>query len=347
MKTLLILTSAILLMSCGSGANRGEGIRISADEAARKVDITCDGQLFTSYIYPADLEKPVLYPIFTSAGTDITRGFPRNPRAGERVDHPHHVGMWFSFGDVNGLDFWNNSYAIPEDKKPLYGSVRHRQIVGIENARDKGILEVACDWVDIREDVLLKENTRFIFTGQGDTRIIERITTLEAALDSVVFTDNKEGMIAVRVDRAFEEPSTQPEVFLDANGNPTSVPVMNNEGVNGLYRNSNGAEHESGVWGKQAQWVSLSADKNGEEITLAIIDHPDNPGYPAHSHARGYGLFSCNNMGARVFDADAPLFRLVLHRGEKAVFRHLFVVKTNGFASDAELNELTISGWER
>lgn len=40
-----------------------------------------------------------------ASGKVITRGYPMNPRPFERMDHPHHVGLWFNFGDVNGLDF--------------------------------------------------------------------------------------------------------------------------------------------------------------------------------------------------------------------------------------------------
>ncbi|MDR2473786.1 MAG: PmoA family protein, partial [Tannerella sp.] len=320
----------------GSNKNNAK-ISFIADDAARKVDVLYDGKLFTSYIYPDDLEKPVLYPLFTANGTDVTRGFPRNPRAGERIDHPHHVGLWLSFGDVNGLDFWNNSYAIPDDKKSSYGSIRHKKVVKAKN----GELQVECDWVDYQNNILLIETTTFKFSGSGNIRIIDRTTTLTAQQDTVVFTDNKEGFIAIRVDRAFEEPSNKPEVFLDAAGNKTDVPIMNNEGVNGVYRNSNGAEYEKGVWGKPAGWVSLSANKNGEQITLAIIDHKNNPGYPAHSHARGYGLFSTNNLGNKVFDPSASEFKLSLKRGKKAVFRHRIIVKTNGFATDEELNQLS------
>jgi len=341
MKTIImtLTLAAISVTSCSKS-----GIEVIPDEANKKVDILYDGKLFTSYIYPDDMEKPVLYPIYTAKGTVVTRGFPRDPRPGERIDHPHHVGLWFSFGDINGLDFWNNSYAIPADKKDLYGSTRHRAITKTESGKDKGELDIEADWNDNSNKTLLKEKTRFIFKGKGDERIIERITEL-TAVDTVVFTDNKEGLIAIRVDRAFEEPSTKPEVFLDANGNETNVPSMNNEGVNGVYRNSEGVEGGD-VWGKPTRWVSLSADKNGEKISLAIIDHPNNPGYPAHSHARGYGLFSTNNMGSQVFEPQAPLVTFTLTPGQKAVFRHLILVKTGGFATDEELNELQKSGFE-
>jgi hypothetical protein len=87
--------------------------------------------------------------------------------------------------------------------------------------------------------------------------------------------------------------------------------------------------------------VSLSAKKGDEAISIAILDHKDNPGYPAHSHARGYGLFATNNIGNQSFDKDAPLFVLKLNPGESVTFKHLIVVKTNGFLTDEALNKLS------
>src|SRR4051812_32679304 len=77
----------------------------------QKVDVMVGGKLFTSYYYSSKIEKPVLYPLATASGVLVSRGFPLDPRPNERTDHPHHIGMWFNYGDVNGLDFWNNSYA--------------------------------------------------------------------------------------------------------------------------------------------------------------------------------------------------------------------------------------------
>jgi hypothetical protein len=104
------------------------------------VDVLIDGKLFTSYIYPNTIKKPVLYPLKTSKGTKITRGFPLEPTPGERVDHPHHVGLWFNYGDVNGLDFWNNSDSIKVEKRGGYGTIVHDDIVKMENGDDKAEL---------------------------------------------------------------------------------------------------------------------------------------------------------------------------------------------------------------
>src|SRR5260370_30430308 len=85
-----------------------KGVRVVSDEAHQRVDITIDGKAFASYLWPTSLKKPVLYPLITEEGITVTRGYPLEPRPGERVDHPHHAGMWFNYGNVNGFDFWNN-----------------------------------------------------------------------------------------------------------------------------------------------------------------------------------------------------------------------------------------------
>jgi hypothetical protein len=332
----IVIVATVLISVSGSSQNR---IILRPNLAEKKVDVLYDGRLFTSYIYPDDMEKPVLFPIYTSSSVVITRGFPRDPRPNERIDHPHHVGLWFNFGDINGLDFWNNSYAIPANEKSKYGSIKHRKIIETKSGQKEGVLVTTSDWVDSKGNVLLKDKSQYVFSGEGNRRIIRHTITLTAQVP-VTFTDNKEGLIALRVDRAFEEPSEKPEVFLDTNGNPTTVPVMNNEGVNGVYRNSDGLQKESGVWGKPARWVCLSAKKDGEDISIAIIDNKKNPGYPAHSHARGYGLFASNNMGSQVFDKNAPLFTFSLKPKQSVTFTHTIVIQDGHFLTDEEINAM-------
>lgn len=336
-RTGTILMSLFLFLTISASAQKA--VKFVTDEKSKKVDVLVDGKFFTSYIYPDDLDKPVLYPIFTSNGTVITRGFPRDPRPGERVDHPHHVGLWFNYGDVNGLDFWNNSYAIPADKKASYGSVRHKKVVKAEGGKTNGTLVVNTEWVDYQGNVLLTEESTFVFSGTDNERVIDRTTKLTGkAKGEVVFKETKEGMMGLRVDRAFEEPATKAEVFTDASGQPTAVPVLNNEGVNGVYRNSNGIE-KGDVWGKRANWVVLSATKGNEPISIAMVDHKNNFGYPAHWHARGYGLFAINNVAAKVYVPTDEEMKYSLANGQSLTFKHRIVVRSGQFLSDDEMNK--------
>ena len=303
-------------------------------EKDKKVEVLMDGKLFTAFIYPDDMEKQSLYPINSASGKTITRGYPYNPRPFERNDHPHHVGLWFNFGDVNGLDFWNNSFAIKQGEKHKYGSVKFKKIVSEKPSEGK--LVALSEWVDLKGNVLLEEETTYIFSGSTDIRAIERISKL-TSIQEVTFTENKEGLLGLRVDRAFEEPSTKAESFLDANGIETSVPIMNNTGVNGVYRNAEGIKGGD-VWAKRSTWVALRADKDGETITIVIIDHPENLNYPAWSHARGYGLFATNNLGGRAFDKDADPVKVVVKPGKTITFRHKIII--GGDLSDENINKI-------
>lgn len=322
-KYLATLFAGAIIIAAGVTAQKTNGNRITVvpNEAQRRVDISIDGKPFTSYIYPEDMEKPTLYPLRAATGTLVTRGFPRDPRPGERVDHPHHVGLWFNYGNVNDLDFWNNSYAIkPEDKHKM-GTVYHRAILSASSGANEGTLEVEADWDNSEKKVLLQERTKFIFKGGADFRSIDRITTLKAMGDPVVFHDDKEGLLGMRVRRELEEPSTTPATFTDANGRPTTVAQMDNTGVNGNYLDSEGKAGDA-VWGTRGRWCMLSGKIGDEPVSIVIFDNPENPGFPTYWHARGYGLFAANPLGRKAFDPKADQMDFTLAAGQSVTFRY-------------------------
>src|SRR5467141_4886129 len=125
----IVLFALVVCCVAARQNSSAERIRIVPDVAERRVDVVIDGQPFTSYIWPEKLAKPVLFPLRTPKGTVVTRGFPLEQRSGERVDHPHHAGLWFNYENVNGLDFWNNSDAIKPERAPKMGAIFHRSIV--------------------------------------------------------------------------------------------------------------------------------------------------------------------------------------------------------------------------
>jgi hypothetical protein len=59
--------------------------------------------------------KPVLFPVNTIDGITVTRSYPI--KLGERTDILTIQGIWLNYESVNGLDFWNNSTAIPVEKE--------------------------------------------------------------------------------------------------------------------------------------------------------------------------------------------------------------------------------------
>ena len=335
MKKLLLIALILRGLMCDA-----QTVKLVRNDAERKVDVLVGGQFFTSYIYPDEkiLKKPVLFPIKTSKGTTITRGYPLAPRPNERTDHPHHVGLWLNYEYVNGMDYWNNSTAIPAEKRlEKYGTIRHTGISKVKNGK-VGQLDVTADWVekDGTGNIILKEKTSYRFSGKGDIRFIDRITTLTAAVDVVNLDDVKDGMFALRVTRELELPSDKPDVFTDANGIETKVPVVNNEGKVGNYHSSENINGEA-VWSTRGKWMNLSGKVGSENIAVAMIDHPKNINYPTYWHARGYGLFALNPLGEKVFTNGKKSLNLKLKKGESVTFRYGVVVKS-GVLTDAELN---------
>ncbi len=304
-----------------------------------KVDVWVGGKYFTSYYFPGEtqLKKAVLFPIISAQGTTITRGYPMSPRAGERVDHPHHVGMWLNYEDVNGYDYWNNSNSIVESlKSHKMGTIRHESIAKMTEG-NQGLLQVTAAWID--EDGkgkrVLDESTTYVFSGSGDLRIIDRITTLKAVSDVVTFKDVKDGMFALRVARQLEIPSNKPDVFTDAHGVETKVPVMDNTGVTGNYHSSEGVEGEA-VWSTRAKWMNLTGKMDNHSINVAILDHPFNVTYPSYWHARGYGLFAVNPLGLSVFSNGKASLNYTLMKGESITFRYRTLI------ADRELTKIEL-----
>jgi hypothetical protein len=331
-KRLAAVAALLLSATLAPGADASR-VKVVANDSARRVDVTIDGKPFTSYIYPTTLKKPVLFPLRTAAGTVVTRGYPLEPRKGERVDHPHHVGLWFNHGDVNGLDFWNNSDAIAVDRAPKMGTILHRRVLEATSGADRGELLVWSDWVDSSGHPLLHERTRFVFRGGADARSVERVTQLTALDRRVVFRDNKEGVLGLRVARGLEQPADKPEIFTDAAGRPTPVPVLDSTGVTGHYLSSEGLKGDA-VWGTRGRWTLLSGTVESEKVTLAMLDHPSNPGYPTYWHARGYGLFAANPLGQKVFSEGKQELNLTVEAGHSVTFRHRLLILTGAAGAD-------------
>src|ERR1700722_3553688 len=158
------LLAFILFIPVCVEAQHTEDVKLIKAVNENRVDVFIGTGLFTSFLYPDSLEKPVLFPIYDAGNTIITRGFPLSPRPGEPIDHPHHVGLWFNYENVNGLDFWNNSFAIPADKKSLYGWIKTDSILEISSGHT-GVLCYHANWVNQQNQVLLEETTRYIFSG--------------------------------------------------------------------------------------------------------------------------------------------------------------------------------------
>jgi hypothetical protein len=327
MKYLLQCLSVGMLMNTialDTTGQKNEPVKIVKDAKENKYDVLIGGKPFTSFLYPENLEKPVLYPIHSFKGTEVTRGFPMRPKAGDPTDHPHHLGLWLNFENVNGLDFWNNSYAIPKEKKQQYGWIKTDKIVEAKGG-EKGVLSYHANWTNQKNDVLLEETTTFEFSGSSGQRVIDRTTVLKANTP-VVFNDAKDGLLGLRLAHALEIPATEDQKFTDDKGNVTIVKAGTDKIPNGNYITSEGKQGND-AWSTRAAWCKVYGKMGTDSVSITIFDHPKNPSYPTYWHARGYGLFAANPLGEKVFTNGKSAKNLTLKKGDTVTFRYRILIQ--------------------
>ncbi len=337
-KCLTIAVVVGFLFACKPGENNKKPVvSFIENQAEKKIEVLVDGQQFTIFQWPDNICKPVFYPVFASSGTEITRGFPINPRVGERADHPHQIGMWFTYGNVNGNDFWGNGSQGLGTKNPNGGTIKHLKIENIKEGAGLGSFETFENWVDSAGFELLKEKTSYRFIADGEKRIIDRKTVLTAGDINVEMPDTKEGMFGIRVARQLELPSNGMVEMNNADGTTSRVKDSLNIGITGNYVSSEGISGEN-VWGTRAKWMKLDGKIGDEKLSIIICDHPENPNYPTYWHARGYGLFSANPLGVKDFTKGADSLNFVIPAGNSVTFRYRVIIASGVQMTEQEIN---------
>ncbi len=260
---------------------------------------------FTTF-YIREGAKPYLHPLRAASGKVVTRAWPMaDAQPADKRDHPHHKGLWFSHGDVNGWDFWANEVG---QKGVGKGSGR----IGTKSVQARGpAIRAELEWRDGEGRKLLDENRTMEFGAAAATRSIDFDITLTAA-EAVVFGDTKEGTFALRLRDEFTEKG------------------------GGTMRNAEGRAGEREIWGKPARWVQYEAMVDGAPVAVTILDSPENPRHPTTWHARAYGLFAANIFGLHDFYNDPKrdgAFRL--KAGERLRFRYRVLIQEANFSPAA------------
>jgi hypothetical protein len=290
------LTVLLTFLAAGMGSSAWAGdLKVVHHEKEGRFRVELDGELFTQLIYSGH-RKPILYPVHGPYGIAMTRHFPMVKGVkGENQDHPHHTSIFFTHGDVNGVDFWHKEGRIVLDEVVQAGVEDGEARIMTRNKWMKGKKVVCRDLLEIR-----------CGTDRGG-RFIDFKITLHASEGPLTFGDTKEGTMGSR---------THPALRLK-----TGAAGVNSEGVTG-----------KAVWGKKARWVDYSGMVEGKRIGVAVFDHPSNLRHPTTWHARDYGLLSANPFGLSSFlgrkhdgtfklDQDARQtfnYRFLFHKGDVA-----------------------------
>lgn len=323
---LRILAILSLLSLCAAAPSWAQ---VTLTQAPDQITVDINGKPFTVFhIGGPNLNRPYLHPLRTASGKIVNRSFPAGQLPGETIDHPHHAGLFYGHGDVNGFNYWaiQNVAIDPAKADPKMGRIVLDRVVAVKSGKTSGTVDVVLNWLKPDGKPLLTETRRMTFHAHPDLRIIDFDFDF-AAVEKVVFGDTKEGTFAMRMATVLEEPPAKASA--EAKG-PART---------GLLVNAQGGEHEANVWGKRSEWVDYAGLLDGEPVGVVMMDHPGNPRHPTYWHSRGYGLHSINPFGVHDFLNDKTQDgSLTLAPGEHVRFRYRVII--HGPTSREKLREL-------
>jgi len=267
--------------------NAADNLPMKSELADDLIKIYVNGQHYTNYYFGRKTVKPYLGPFFGKYGEQITRlDFSAS-------EHPHHRSLWFSHGNVNGVDTWNE----PQGR---HGRIINKSVDSIINGNVYTCFVAKNVWTDFNETPLLNDETTITFYNTPrHLRILDAKLTLTAGYGKVTLGSTKEaGPIAIR--------------------------VSDNLTVNktGTIVNGYGGINEEEIWMKRAPWCDYFGVEEGHTSGISIFDHPENPDYPSYWHARNYGLFAPNNfykLGDRIIEPGQSItynYRVIIHSGD-------------------------------
>ena len=297
MRILPLPLLALGILTVSAAVTSAQTVTLTESASGLRVDI--DGQLFTEYL-TKDVPRPFFYPVIGGGGENIIRNFPmRKDVAGEPQDHPHHRGLWFTHGSVNGIDFWAEVKS--------FGKQEHTGFSNIKAEGNKGSFNATAKWVGPDGKTVLTDTRKFTITAlpNGEKQLDYDIT-LQATEGEVVFGDTKEGSMAIRLGPQF---------------------AFKGEDATGAAYNAQNDKRKD-VWGKRSPWVAYYApDAKGTVVSVVMFESPKNFRAPTWWHARDYGLFAANPFGIHDFEGkkdEKTLGDHKLAKGDNLNLRYRF-----------------------
>lgn len=274
-------------------------------DAEREVARFQHGDMLKGLKHP----KPFFYPIYAH-GKSVTRAYPMEDKPNEAKDHPHHTGLYFVHGEVNGKDYWSKLPITPKRvSHTRAGSASVR--IAAENAWGEDLLEAQrIDVLDAGQDVILDWE----------------ITLTAPPGKAVHLGKTKEGSFAFRLATGL----TAPE--------PNARPRPNDPRGAAKMIDANGAVGEAAIRPERkpadwtpAPWADVTGAIDGTTIGVTIMNHPTSWRYPTDWHVRNYGLFAAN-----------PFMRVGEHHlrpGESVTLRYRVFVH-GGTPAEAKVAEV-------
>lgn len=257
-----------------------------------RLDIFFGSQQIATYLkdHP-ELTRRALVNVTTPGGIRVTRNFP--PRAPEDLDpgyrhedgiiHPRmHPGIWVSYGNLNGEDYWRLQSKVVFDGF----------VTPPSGTRDSGQFAVRNLYHNKAGDqVVCAEVSRYQFTRTPQGLLL-RLSVEYTSEQEFYFGDQEESGLAVRV------------------ASPLRV-----QGGNGTIVNDRGERNGGEIWGKPARWFDYSGEVDGRHAGLLVMPDPQNA-RSSWLHARNYGVVVTNPFPKQPRERREPYVTTPVRQGE-------------------------------
>ncbi len=258
------------------------------------LDILLRGRRVATYLtrHP-QLTRRALVNVTTPTGIPVTRSFP--PRAPEDLDpgytaeqgiiHPvMHPGIWISFGDLDGNDYWRLRARVEFDgfvEPPTAAVGGGGGFTAVNRLLDESGSRTVCT-----------ERTRYHFEPVPEGLLLRIEAEYRSGERDFAFGDQEESGLAVRV------------------ASPLRV-----RGGGGTILNDRGERNGAAVWGKEASWVDMFGVVDGREVGVMVVPDPANP-RRSWLHARDYGVVVANPFPRQPMERREPFVTTPVRRGE-------------------------------
>lgn len=273
----LILLAASVLLPINSVAAEQPAASVEFVPGNGRVAVIIDGLPVAVYCYQDDtITRPFFAHVRTLSGVQVTRNHP--PIEGQDLaDHgTFHPGIWMSFGDISGSDYWR-----------IKARVRHAEFVEPPQCgTGRGAFAVRNQYLDQQDPAKLvcEEIARYTFSLCPAGYLLQWDSTFSSDHD-FAFGDQEEMGIGFRV-------ATPLRVGASGAGN---LPPGR-----GTIVDSMGRKNEKEVRGNTADWCDYRGTIAGQHVGMTILCHPENF-RPSWFHARDYGLLEANPFGRQSF----------------------------------------------
>lgn len=307
---LFIPLCIILISACKDSPKKTTAIvstksDYSWDKNDKMVALLHEGKIIWKLNFDQEQDKPYFHPLKTPDGYELTLERPK--------DHPWHRGLWFSWKDINGVNYW--------EEDPAKGVAEGRSIiksVNIETNKDFS--------ARVTFEISYEENNTPVITETRKLLISSPVQQDQYTIDwDQTFNFQKDVRLYL------EKPAKHGGKEW---GGYAGLSFRASDSlIDQRFLASNGWENTADItgYGEKAQWMDMTAKVIGADnqyAGLTIYDSPKNPRYPSPWYVwftKGEHAFFTPSIlfdGPMEFKKDDTLsleYLVLIHDGKKSM----------------------------